>query len=343
MASNSTKKSKSSGMRILWIPGRKSHPKGHYSATNKNVTYTSTQKKSEVWSLGGSKAQTELIDFPSPESIDNASTSSLAIAATTYSLSKTTKTKTEFSSSDSLTSDEIAVAASECATLPATPIATTSSSLSSPLSELAPSTPSTKAMTSPIVVTTVEIRDLHNILNPDDLPKISLPHTPLGEATDMMLNSSAGTTASIETTSSPSTNRKIDGGSAGTGASSTIGTNVSSSPNRNKYKNHNNNQEDINSIKSISSFDGQRISSDFGWIDDAVQERNCNDMMHKNKRKKSKKARDSKLQLDQIDAKVVEYPLDAKLKEDQSHDNDSDEKVVKCLYYSLMCCDCTIS
>ncbi|XP_068159741.1 transcription initiation factor TFIID subunit 1 isoform X2 [Drosophila tropicalis] len=198
-------------------------------------------------------------------------------------------------------------------------------------------------MTSPIVVTTVEIRDLHNILNPDDLPKISLPHTPLGEATDMMLNSSAGTTASIETTSSPSTNRKIDGGSAGTGASSTIGTNVSSSPNRNKYKNHNNNQEDINSIKSISSFDGQRISSDFGWIDDAVQERNCNDMMHKNKRKKSKKARDSKLQLDQIDAKVVEYPLDAKLKEDQSHDNDSDEKVVKCLYYSLMCCDCTIS
>ncbi|EDW29916.1 GL15891 [Drosophila persimilis] len=64
MASNSPSKKKSSGMRVLWIPGRKSHhPKGRYSTTSKHVSYSGPQKKSEVWSLGGSKAQTELIDL----------------------------------------------------------------------------------------------------------------------------------------------------------------------------------------------------------------------------------------------------------------------------------------
>jgi len=63
MASNSSKKNKSSGLRMLWIPGRKSHPKGHYSSTTKHVSYSASQKKSEVWTLGGSRAQSELIDL----------------------------------------------------------------------------------------------------------------------------------------------------------------------------------------------------------------------------------------------------------------------------------------
>lgn len=64
MASNSSKKSKSSsGLRVLWIPGRKSHPKGRLSSTNKQISYSPTQKRSEVWTLGGSKAQAELYDL----------------------------------------------------------------------------------------------------------------------------------------------------------------------------------------------------------------------------------------------------------------------------------------
>lgn len=55
-------KSKTSGLRILWIPGtRKKHPKGRYDVTNKTPTYRSGQKKNEVWSLGGSKAHKDFI------------------------------------------------------------------------------------------------------------------------------------------------------------------------------------------------------------------------------------------------------------------------------------------
>lgn len=60
MASHNGKKS--SGLRMLWIPGgRKSHPKGRFDSTNKTVSYTTRQKKSEVWSLGGSKAQRDFL------------------------------------------------------------------------------------------------------------------------------------------------------------------------------------------------------------------------------------------------------------------------------------------
>ena len=55
-------KNKTSGLRILWIPGsRKKHPKGRYDATSKTPTYRTGQKKSEVWSLGGSKMQNDIL------------------------------------------------------------------------------------------------------------------------------------------------------------------------------------------------------------------------------------------------------------------------------------------
>lgn len=60
MASRNGKSS--SGLRLLWIPGgRKGHPKGRMDSTNKRISYTTRQKKSEVWSMGGSKAQNELL------------------------------------------------------------------------------------------------------------------------------------------------------------------------------------------------------------------------------------------------------------------------------------------
>lgn len=60
MASRNGKKS--SGLRMLWIPGgRKHHPKGRFDTTNKHVSYSTRQKKSEVWSLGGSRTQRDLL------------------------------------------------------------------------------------------------------------------------------------------------------------------------------------------------------------------------------------------------------------------------------------------
>ncbi|KAL5278494.1 hypothetical protein ACFFRR_003243 [Megaselia abdita] len=59
---SSKNKSSSSGLRILWIPGRKRHNnKGYYDATKKDVDYSRKQKKSEPWSLGGSKSQHDFL------------------------------------------------------------------------------------------------------------------------------------------------------------------------------------------------------------------------------------------------------------------------------------------
>ncbi|XP_062140590.1 GATA zinc finger domain-containing protein 12 isoform X2 [Drosophila sulfurigaster albostrigata] len=233
------------------------------------------------------------------------------------------------------------LAITECATLPTTPVAAISPNLNSPLSELAPSTASTQPMTSPIIVTTVEIPDLHHNVIPDDFPKVPS----IGDPTDLstsavVLNSSAGTTASITTnSSSPLTNRK-----ANSNSQVQINNNNNSSSNSqnaspqkgSRYRNHNNNQDDINSIESITSFSKSQVNTDFEWIDDMVQQRTCSELMHKNKRKKSKKHLESKVS-DQLDGGP------SKIKEKYDSNADDDEKVVKCLYYSLMCCDCTIS
>jgi len=100
-------------------------------------------------------------------------------------------------------------------------------------------------------------------------------------------------------------------------------------------------QEDINSIETISSLTRfQGNATDFDWIDEMVGQRNTNELIHANKRKMSKKVEG--LAADQLDAKSLGYDND-KAKLNRKEYDDNDEKVVKCLYYSLMCCDCTIS
>ncbi|GAB0094406.1 cell wall integrity and stress response component 4 isoform X1 [Sergentomyia squamirostris] len=61
------KSGSSSGMRILWIPGRKKHNyKGKYEPTNKGSSYGGSHgKKVEPWSLGGSKGQRDMINSDS--------------------------------------------------------------------------------------------------------------------------------------------------------------------------------------------------------------------------------------------------------------------------------------
>ncbi|KAH8418959.1 hypothetical protein KR222_009610 [Zaprionus bogoriensis] len=329
MASNSSKKSKSSsGLRVLWIPGRKSHPKGRLSSTGKHISYSPTQKKSEVWTLGGSKAQSELFDLPITPENEEASTSSLV----TLSVMSSTLVKNDRTHCEKISPDDTHVVL-ECASLPPLPVAAISPNLNSPLSELAPSTPSTTAMASPIVVTTVEILDLQHILNPNDLPKVPS----IGEAdlstSAVVLNSSAGTTASIATNSSPLANRKTNSQAQINNSPQTA------TSQKGRYRNQNNNQDDINSIESISSFNRNQVSPDFEWIDKMVEQRASNELMLKTKRKKSKKSLDKK-ESDQLDGFKIKDKYDPK---SIAPYDDNDEKVVKCLYYSLMCCDCTIS
>lgn len=61
MATNKNKTG-SSGMRIVWIPGKKKQPKGSYNPTKKsNLSASHQQKRIEPWTLGGSKGQEELL------------------------------------------------------------------------------------------------------------------------------------------------------------------------------------------------------------------------------------------------------------------------------------------
>ena len=57
--------------------------------------------------------------------------------------------------------------------------------------------------------------------------------------------------------------------------------------------------------------------------------------LRKTKRKKKKKVNSVK-EMDQLDG----VPTKSNISEASTED---DEKVVTCLYYTLMCCDCTIS
>lgn len=54
-------KSAGTGMKILWIPGRKKHhDKGVYKPTNHKIEHRHSEQKNEAWNLGGSKMHDEI-------------------------------------------------------------------------------------------------------------------------------------------------------------------------------------------------------------------------------------------------------------------------------------------
>lgn len=62
-SSGAKKVGSQSGLRILWIPGRKkNNRKGQYNPTNKNYSpYSSyAQRPNEAWSLGGAKSHANI-------------------------------------------------------------------------------------------------------------------------------------------------------------------------------------------------------------------------------------------------------------------------------------------
>ncbi|XP_037807082.1 cell wall protein DAN4 isoform X3 [Lucilia sericata] len=143
------------------------------------------------------------------------------------------------------------------------------------------------------------------------------------------LNHSSGTTVS-QITPSGSPHKLNNGSQNGS---------VNNSPVKKKqqHRNHNNNQGDVNSIESITEDTvSEKIpSANLDWIDAVVQERQDREILAKPKKKKKKK---NVKELDQLDGvPMKESSTDA------ASVKEEDEKVVKCLYYTLMCCDCTIS
>ncbi|XP_054728897.1 uncharacterized protein LOC129237930 isoform X1 [Anastrepha obliqua] len=362
----SNKSSGSSGLRILWIPGRhKSHPKGRFDSTNKQVLHKSAQKNSEVWSLGGSKNQRDLIesdpdsnlfDGPSVSGVTSAACAIGAVGAEKCATATTTpaisisadeanKIAAEANSYDAANTPSTA-STTPLVSVPNSPdtgvaskvIVTTTTNTTESKNGTEVSMPAKTTSTIVTTTTTAEImdenrfsilgKDISNEFNVYDLPSppkngFNAP-TPEG-ATNALLNASAGTTASTATTPAHSN----------TSTQQNERDSITGSPIKKKkhHKNENNNhQNDINSIESIS--DNAKISSND--LDELTLERNGKDLLNKKKKKKKKKISTTK-ELDQLDGVSGKHNT----KDDDF--SDEDEKVVKCLYYTLMCCECTIS
>ncbi|XP_055529977.1 uncharacterized protein LOC129721446 [Wyeomyia smithii] len=70
---SSSKSKSSSGLRILWIPGRKKHNrKGVYNTTKNNIPqyHANQQRKIEPWTLGGSSNHNKIINADLHDNLD---------------------------------------------------------------------------------------------------------------------------------------------------------------------------------------------------------------------------------------------------------------------------------
>lgn len=88
---------------------------------------------------------------------------------------------------------------------------------------------------------------------------------------------------------------------------------------------------DVNSIESITD------ETASAKMDEVLSEKSLDSKtLTKTKKKRKKKSLYGK-ELDQLDGVPIKTNAKDRIIEDE------DDKVVKCLYYTLMCCECTIS
>ncbi|KAI9581723.1 uncharacterized protein LOC119637589 isoform X1 [Glossina fuscipes] len=370
---------KISALRTLWIPGkRKCHPKGYYDTTNKKISYPNKQKKSQVWSLGGSTAQRDLLQAdPDTSLLDGPSSSGLTSIACVAAAATTT-----VCADPGTTNDASNVNTQNIRNVNSSIVVETEESLNSKTTEHTPTSPNSTASTLPLVSPTlspfdeqldkaiehVAVTKINNnySINPSIMPtksyspittivtatttaeimeknRFSLLSKELGSnefdintlpsppktfaSSNENLNSSPDTTLSTVHTESPHRDVNIQNGSI-------ANAQQKQTANHYKQRNHNNNQGDVNSIESITDdvVDAKMVST----LQEETQ-KNDPDVSNlmKSKKKRKKKHVQTK-ELDQLDGVLPKANTNDTVKEE-------DEKVVKCLYYTLMCCDCTIS
>ncbi|XP_013097929.2 putative uncharacterized protein DDB_G0291608 isoform X2 [Stomoxys calcitrans] len=302
-----------------------------------------------------------LLDGPSTSGIATIACATAAGSAAAAATSALSNTGTRISPSNA----ECLADSTEKVNSPTTPNSTASTAplLSPPLSPLittdldhidseteSSDMPAKSHQPIPVIVTTTttaQIMDENrfSILGKDittnefDIYTLPSPPKDVGNSEEN-LNSSSGTTASQKSTSGSPHKESTSATTNESHHSHQNNGSVNNSPVKKKHhhRNHNNNQGDVNSIESITEDTvSEKIpSTDLDWVDRAIQDRNDREILAKPKKKKKNKGSKSK-ELDQLDGVPMKQIEAGEAVEEE------DEKVVKCLYYTLMCCDCAIS
>ncbi|XP_055843906.1 myb-like protein D isoform X4 [Episyrphus balteatus] len=261
--------SKTSGLRYLWIPGRKkSHPKGRLNVTNKRIEYSPGHKNNEPWSLGGSKNHKNLLEA---EALDSPSISGLMPVTCAVAAPNIASTTDEM---PVLTENKFSVLAK---------IDDNNYQLPSPPRDGEKHNGNNNHVSASDLIS--DSTSNHNLKKIDEDLEDDLPSPPSCEDHHS------------DVASEHSPHKKH------------------SSINKRRSYNNYHPEVDINSIESVSESKLQYSDSD---ITDGVYSNSHNN----NKKRKNKKNKNSK---------------------NNGAKEEEDEKIVKCLYYTLMCCECTIS
>lgn len=293
MSSSSSSKSKpSSGLRILWIPGRKKHNrKGVYNPTKHQIPQyqANQQRKTELWSLGGSVNQAKIINAAGLH--DNLNVG-MATAATSTAMSLASMAANKTGDANK-SSNEPAGATAGSAT----------------------------ACSSDGTVEFVPLNDLNG-----DITKKEIPTSNQFEALELIDEEKDRNYSNAQSSSSllSSNNDSRSGDYVHNSATLAIGE----AARRRRRNSYNNSKK--NSSENLDSIDHMNDSDTIDAIKMTLPtEEPRLDTFRQSKKKNKKKNRpESKGQL----------PDD----EDES-DKGKNEKLVTCLYYSLVCWDCSIS
>ncbi|XP_055915711.1 uncharacterized protein LOC129948598 [Eupeodes corollae] len=263
--------SKTNGLRFLWIPGRKSHSKGRYNATKKRIDYSSSQKRNEQWSLGGTKNQRNLLQ---PEGLESSPSVSGLLPVSCAAVPSIAST----SEMPALTENKFSVLAKidDSYELPSPPNESQSGKHNGSNNHVS---------TSDLIS---DSTSNHNLKKIDEDLEDDLPSPPNCEDHH----------SDVASENSPHKKH--------------------SSINKRRSYNNYHPEVDINSIESVSESKLQYSDLD---ITDGVYSNSHNNKNSKRKNKKNKQTKNK----------------------NTGANEEEDEKIVKCLYYTLMCCECTIS
>lgn len=299
--------SSSGGLRILWIPGRKKHNrKGVYNPTKKGIPqyHANQQKKIEPWSLGGTMNHTKIINADLHDNLD------VGMATASGAMSLATMAN---SSSKAIVVATMGEASGSCSVEP-------------------PSADDAEASCSGEKIELVVLNDLNGDINKRDIPtgnqfdQLEL----IDECDEKDRNYSNAESSSSLLSSKDNDSRRMDDYMHNS-ATLAIGE-ARRRRRRNSYNNSKkNSSENLDSIDHLNDNNDSDEDTAAGDVIDAVKingARTANEPRLDTFRAQQKKAKKKK-------NKKKNVPDDEQ--------RNKDDKLVTCLYYSLVCWDCNIS